>query len=457
MISQKMGAVIPRLYQPVDIASLVFFRIAFGLIMFWEVCRYLFLDWIGELYIRPNFHFKYPGFNWVSMLPGEWLYVHFYLLGILSLMIAIGLFYRLATILFFLGFTYFFLIESAFYLNHLYLVCLVSFLIIWIPLHRNYSLDVLLLPKIKSYFLPSCYLWILRFQIGIVYFYGGIAKIEIDWLMGKPMNVWINDWAYLPIVGPYFKEPLVTIFYSWSGMIFDIFLPFALLFKKFRLTAFFCAVLFHMHNQFFFTIGIFPMLAIAMTSLFFEPSFPRELFHKIKNGKLEKVERNNFTEKNILQFPKNQLIKWFIGIYILWQLLMPLRHWIYPGWVNWNEAGHRFSWRMMLREKTARMTYFVTHPDTGETRHAYPSDYLIYAQVKTLQYKPDMMVQFGKYLRQLVKINSGFDPIVKVAVEVSLNGRAFKPYTNPNLDIGKFTSGNELEKLILPFKKLKTE
>jgi len=107
---------------------------------------------------------------------------------------------------------------------------------------------------------------------------------------------------------------------------------------------------------------------------------------------------------------------------------------------------------MMLREKTARMTYFVTHPDTGETRHAYPSDYLIYAQLKKLQFKPDMMVQFGKYLRELVKINSGFDPIVRVAVEVSLNGRAFKPYTNPNLDIGKFTSGNELEKLILPFK-----
>ena len=101
MLSQTMDPVIPRLYQPVDIASLVFFRIAFGLIMFWEVCRYLYLDWIGELYIRPDYHFKYPGFNWVSMLPGEWLYIHFYLLGILSLMIAIGLFYRLATILFF--------------------------------------------------------------------------------------------------------------------------------------------------------------------------------------------------------------------------------------------------------------------------------------------------------------------------------------------------------------------
>ena len=164
-------------------------------------------------------------------------------------------------------------------------------------------------------------------------------------------------------------------------MILDILLPFALLYKKTRLMAFFCAVVFHLHNQFFFTIGIFPILAISMTLLFFESSFPRKLSNKFKNEKYREIKKNNLTEKNYLEFPKYQMIKWFFGIYILWQLIMPFRHWIYDGWVNWNELGHRFAWRMMLREKKARITYFVTHPETGETRHAIPSDYLIFAQL----------------------------------------------------------------------------
>jgi len=386
------------------------------------------------------------------MPPGEWLYFHFYCLGILSLMIAVGLFYQFATILFFFGFSYIFLIEAAFYLNHLYLVCLVSFLIIWLPLNRNYSLDVLLFPKIKSNFLPIWYLWILRFQIGIVYFFGGIAKIETDWLKGKPMGIWLKDRSDVPIIGEFYNEPSVAIFYSWSGMIFDLFLPFALLIKKIRMVSFLGAILFHIHNQFFFTIGIFPMLAISMTALFFAPSFPKKLFYKFKKGKKVKIGKEIFSEKNILQFPKNQYLGWFIVIYILWQLLMPFRHWLYPGWVNWNEEGHRFAWRMMLREKKAKMTYFVTHPETGETRHALPSDYLIFSQLNQLQHKPDLIIQFGKYLGELVKTNSGFDPIIRVAVEVSLNGRSFQPYTNPNINISKLSPKNEIEKLILPFK-----
>lgn len=33
------------------------------------------------------------------------------------------------------------------------------------------------------------------------------------------------------------------------------------------------------------------------------------------------------------------------------QILYPLRHHLYPGDVTWNELGHRYSWRMKLRDK----------------------------------------------------------------------------------------------------------
>jgi hypothetical protein len=37
------------------------------------------------------------------------------------------------------------------------------------------------------------------------------------------------------------------------------------------------------------------------------------------------------------------------------QLLVPLRHWAYPGNVDWTEEGSHFSWRMMLADKTAAL------------------------------------------------------------------------------------------------------
>ena len=58
------------------------------------------------------------------------MYILFASLAILSLMIALGLFYRISTLLFFLGYSYFFLVERATYNNHYYLICLLSLMLI---------------------------------------------------------------------------------------------------------------------------------------------------------------------------------------------------------------------------------------------------------------------------------------------------------------------------------------
>jgi hypothetical protein len=58
------------LFEPIDIASLVFFRVALGGILLWEVWRYFANGWINSLYISPPFHFTYYGFAWVKPWPG---------------------------------------------------------------------------------------------------------------------------------------------------------------------------------------------------------------------------------------------------------------------------------------------------------------------------------------------------------------------------------------------------
>jgi hypothetical protein len=57
-----------RFFKPVNASSLVVFRIGFGLVMLWEVCRYWYYGWIDRYYIEPVFQFKFYGFEWVQPL-----------------------------------------------------------------------------------------------------------------------------------------------------------------------------------------------------------------------------------------------------------------------------------------------------------------------------------------------------------------------------------------------------
>jgi hypothetical protein len=99
---------IDALYRPVDISTIVGFRVIFGAIMLFEVYRYFSRDWIRQYYIVPTFHFTYFGFDWVQPWPGEGMYFHFALLGVLAACIALGIHYRLATVVFFLAYAYVF-------------------------------------------------------------------------------------------------------------------------------------------------------------------------------------------------------------------------------------------------------------------------------------------------------------------------------------------------------------
>src|ERR1700730_7476757 len=158
-------------FEPVDIASLVFFRIAFGLIVLWQVWSNFAHHAIYTTWLAPRFLFKYYGFAWVHPWPGNGLYLHWAAFGFFALLVAIGFFYRANIILLFLSCTYFFLLEEARFVNHNYLLCLFSFLLIFVPANRALSVDVWLKPKIRSQTSPAWTLWLLRAQIGVVYFF----------------------------------------------------------------------------------------------------------------------------------------------------------------------------------------------------------------------------------------------------------------------------------------------
>ena len=455
-----MAQISKRVLEPLDVASLVVFRVGFGLLMFWEVTRYFYFGWVKELFVKPQFHFQYEWFRWVSPFPGDGMYLLFAALGVLALMIACGLFYRLAAGLFFLGYTYVFLLDQATYNNHFYLICLLSFMLVLAPLHKSWSLDVLRGAVSHTDRLPALWLWLIRFHMGVVYFYGGIAKFDPDWIAGLATRELLGAANRGTIFQPLMDYHWVPHFYAWSGMLFDLLIPFLMLYKPIRKWAFLSAILFHTNNYFVFPIGIFPVLALVLTLIYFEAEFPRKVFpQKFKNWfsrqyrKRIPVQKKSASSKSTRASGSHVFrpLLFILGLYVMLQLLLPFRHMLYPGWTTWHEEGHYFAWRMMLRQKITRMQFNVTHPVTGEQRYADPRDYLNTSQFKVFAGNPGMILLFAKHLDHLVQSNAGFDPIITARIEVSLNGREFRPLIDPNLDLSKFPAYEPAYRWILPF------
>jgi len=445
-----------KVQKPTDVASLVMFRIVFGLLMFFEIIRYFQIGWVKDVYAKPDFHFQYEWFSWLRPLPEEAMYLLFGILGISSIMIAAGLFYRLSSIIYFLGYTYLFLLEKTTYNNHYYLICLLSFLVALAPLHKSWSLDVLRgsVKHIDS--LPALWLWLFRFKMGLVYFYGGIAKLDPDWLDGRVAGKLMDAANRGTILEPLLKYDWMILFYSWSGLGFDLVIPFLMLSKPLRLWAFFAVVLFHTNNHYVFPIGVFPALALMLTLLYFDADFPRKIIpQKIREivstsyRKILACREDQVIVPSQIKTPRILVI--FIVFYIFIQLLLPFRHLMTPGWTTWHEEGHYFAWRMMLRHKSTRIQFNITHPVTGEKRYADPKDYLNHVQYTKFAGSPGMVLQFAHYLDYLVRKNVGFDPKITANVEVSINGREFKQMVDSDLDLSEIPKFKAAYLWIRPF------
>src|ERR1700712_2130707 len=78
------------------------------------------------------FGFFFFGFEWLAPMSPAVMYLLYGIMAVAALFICLGLFYRIATVLFFLVFCYAELLDKTYYLNHYYLVTICSFLLIWV-------------------------------------------------------------------------------------------------------------------------------------------------------------------------------------------------------------------------------------------------------------------------------------------------------------------------------------
>ncbi|WP_316791333.1 HTTM domain-containing protein [Pedobacter frigoris] len=440
-----------RIQKPADIAPLVIFRVLFGLMMFSGILRFWLNGWITDLYVTPRFYFSYWGFEWVKPLGDTGMHLLFLTAGVATICIAAGFLYRIAAVVFFLAFTYIELIDATNYLNHYYFISLIGFLMIWLPANRYFSLDVILWPELKRNQVPLWTIGIIRLQIAIVYFFAGMAKLSPDWLLNAtPMKIWLPAKSHLPLIGDLMYTSWVAYLFSWFGAVYDLFIAFFLVNRRTRPIAYVFVIAFHLATALFFPgIGMFPYVMIICSFVFFSSSFQRDLLNRFTG-------QNSLAQMgNIYQLPlrTNKLVILAAAIYFFIQVIVPLRFLIYPGKLFWYEEGYRFSWRVMLMEKSGNTFFYVKEPSTGKTYEVNNNEFLTPLQDKMMSTQPDLILRYAHYLASVYSERGLKHPAVYAESYVTLNGARSRPFTNPNIDLSRQHFSWDHYTWILPFVK----
>ena len=477
-----------RLFEPVAAAPLVQFRVVLGLLLLWDAYRFLAEDWHIGLFIVPKLLFSFYGFEWVRPLSADGMTAVMIALAVLGLCVAAGFVYRIAAVLLCLGWAYIFLLDQAEYLNHMYLIVLVTGLMALLPAHRALSVDALLRPKLRADSVPRWTLALLRAQIGLVYFFGGVAKLNPDWFSGIPMQLMLLSRADL--LGQLAGEPSVALVFAYSGLMFDLLIVPLIWWRRTRILGLLMVTGFHLTNHVLFDIGVFPWFMLAATLILWPPLSPTLLHFGRLYLPLVVVGLllSRYIDRPVplwswgliavfaylLAFPPNwlrqtdhaaepapsaapprvqPLVLAAFTLYLGWQCLMPLRHWVYPGDVSWTEQGHKWSWHMKLRVKhPVEATFFIIDGDgrlQGTVRPLRPlpppnqpdwAPPISVRQARTMATRPELAVQFAQFLARDAA-EQGIKPPVKVTANilVSLNGRRPQLLLDPEADLASVT------------------
>lgn len=440
----QLGA---ALSSPVSLASLTAYRVAFGLLMLAAVARFFAYDWITLHFIEPKFYFPFYGFEWVRPWPGVGMYVHFGLMAVFALGIATGAFYRVSMAAFGLLFTYAHLIDVTNYLNHYYLVSCLCLLMTFLPLHRGLSVDAWRRPALRASTVPAWVLWALRAQVGLVYFFGGVAKLKGDWLLrAEPMKTWLAANGEFPVLGRFFHLDVTAYAMSWAGAIFDLSVVPFLLWRRSRPFAYVAVVVFHVVTARLFQLGLFPWIMIASSALFFPPTWPEAWLKRfgVTSGRWFGAD----PQRAPAAIPR---AAWLLVPYFALHLLIPFRHLAYGGPVCWTEEGYRFSWNVMLMEKDGWTLFHVRDPQSGRTWTVAPKKYLSPEQNKMMSSQPDMILAFAHFLADEFRARGIASPEVRVDAYASLNGRPNARLIDPAVDLAREQDGFAPKRWILPF------
>jgi vitamin K-dependent gamma-carboxylase len=433
--------------QPVSAASVAMLRLGLGLVLAWSMFRYLSRGWVSTQLAGPEFHVHYPGFSWVAPAPAPWMHLVLVAVGVAGVALALGWHQRASAAVALIGFVWIELIDAATYLNHYELVTLLLAWAVVLPMNRARSLDrragrVGAPPTVDRWVV-----WTLRAQLAAVYVFAGLAKLTPDWLLhGEPLGTWLAARSDLEIVGPLLTHPSAGIVASWGGALFDLTIVGFLCWRRSRPFAYAAVVVFHLVTwRLFPAIGVFPLAMILLTPIFFDPAWPLLTKPRVKRL-LQRPEHAREEGRAEDASQQRRMSPWVVGALVavaLLQVVVPLRHLAEGGDVRWDEVGYRWSWRVMLTERSGVATFDVVDPVSGEHQRVSPAEALAPHQARYLSSRPEALRQFAHWLADQREDLTGVRPAVHATAWVSVNGSRRALIVDPTVDLAAqpFTTG----------------
>jgi vitamin K-dependent gamma-carboxylase len=411
------------LAQPVSTTQLAVFRILFGFLLACESFGAIATGWVKTVFIDSKFTFNFIGFEFLQALHGEKMYAYYVGMGILGILICIGKFYRISMFLFTLMWSGVYLAQKEHYNNHYYFLMLLCFMMNFIPAHCKASFDAKQNHNLRADFIVRWLPYSLLFIVAILYFYAALAKFYPDWLDGTFAKILLEGMTTRTWLLEIFTQKWFLLLYSYFGIVFDLLVIVALIYRPTRKLAFLASFVFHISNAITLKIGIFPFLALSFLVFFVDENYLNK-----------KILRNQSLEgKTYIETRK--WVQYAFVLFFILQLLLPLRHYFIQGNVFWTEEGHRLSWRMMLREKQGTLSIRLVDKETKKVTYHNITNDLTHKQQRVVATSPDMLWQYCQYLK---KINNN-----KVSVyadcHVSLNRRTSVRLVNPDVDMAAAT------------------
>jgi hypothetical protein len=146
-----------------------------------------------------------------------------------------------------------------------------------------------------------------------------------------------------------------------------------------------------------------------------------------------------------------QYITRALAIYVILQLVIPFRYVLYPDHLFWSEEGYRFSWRVMLMEKSGAAYFTVKDKATHQKMEVTNRVYLTPLQEKMMSTQPDMIVKYAHLLADEYKKKGMQDPEVYGEVYVSLNGQRSRLFIDSTVNLAAQHVGWHHNKWVLPY------
>jgi len=467
--------VVSFLSRRVEPYSLEILRIFYGILALTILIRYFYYGWVEEYFLRPKFFLKHPGLEWLFLPSAEFILLGFYGMLLLAIFILLGIFSRASLFFFSILFLSFHLSNATIFLNHYYLFGVLGFLLSLSPTGKVWSWDSFQEP-FQSRKIPYYWILVLRFQFGIVYFFGGIAKLKPDWLLeAKPLRLWLtafqSSWIPDPIQ-TILSLPITAYAFSWIGMLFDLCIPFVLSISATRIYAWFVLCIFHGITGVLFPIGVFPWIMVFGTLIFFPPIWPVKFvqtflclsgFLQNQNRK-QKSSHSKIKSLNDFSTPlRSQVLKssessispavgnlvfnsgkdyasvLLLSFYVIFMLGISARYLFYDGDVLWTEEGFNFSWHVMIAEKVGSAEFNLRGISSDGSKVSIsvdPLEFLTPYQYKMMAISPDQILQFALILANHYETKYKIR-VTEVTVDshVSLNGREAIPLYDKSLNL----------------------